>query len=164
MLLGAALGLALALALSRLFASLAPVYTVAALVAGSLVGLAVTAGVVRIRGLLRDRSVLDRWVSDVIEELRAAVEQLAAARVLSAEPALIAELAELDEAEAGRLADRVGAIDTELRDHGLAAARAAARRNRDLPALQGALDAVRAELGTEPTAGPATEQEHEHFG
>jgi hypothetical protein len=98
--------------------------------------------------LRQDRAVLDRWVGDAIAELRAVVDKLVAERVLRAETVLIAELAEVDEAEAAKTADHVAAIDAELREHGLAAARAAARRKRDLPAMQRALDTVRAGLST----------------
>jgi hypothetical protein len=146
MLLGAGFGLGVALTISRLFANLAPGYTIAALVAGGVVGLAATVWVL---GRLRqDRAVLDRWVGDAIAELRAVVDKLVADRLLRAETALTAELAEVDEAEAAQAADHVAAIDAELREHGLTAARAAARRNRDLPAMQRALDTVRAELAT----------------
>ena len=148
MLLGAGFGLGVALTISRLFANLAPGYTVAGLVAGGVIGLVVTVWVVGMRGLLHDRAVLDRWVSDVTAELRAAVDQLVAARVLAAETAMAAELAERDETEAAHLGERVAAIDDELRHHGLAAARATARRNRDLPALRAAVEAVREELDT----------------
>jgi hypothetical protein len=45
------------------------------------------------------------------------------------------------------VADRVSAIDSELREHAFAAARAAAARDREMPTVWAALDAVRAELG-----------------
>jgi hypothetical protein len=67
-------------------------------------------------------------------------------RVLKAEPAFVAEQAERDEAEATKIADRVAAIDGELREHGVAAAQASAVRDRELPGLQQALEAVRTEL------------------
>jgi hypothetical protein len=45
------------------------------------------------------------------------------------------------------VSDQVSAIDSELREHAIAAARAAAARDREMPTVQAALDAVRAELG-----------------
>jgi hypothetical protein len=56
-------------------------------------------------------------------------------------------LAGRDEAENARVADQVSAIDSELREHAIAAARAAAARDREMPTVGAALDAVRAELG-----------------
>ncbi|HZE15853.1 MAG TPA: hypothetical protein VE197_09160, partial [Mycobacterium sp.] len=70
---------------------------------------------------------------------------------LAAESVLSAELGEQDEADTARVAHRVSAIDRELREHAVAAARAAALRSREMPTLQAALDKVRAELG-EPGA------------
>jgi hypothetical protein len=156
-LLGAVLGAGLALALCRLFPNLAPVYTVGAAVAGGVVGFAVAAAVVGMRGRLQDRAVLDRWVDDIVGQLRSTVEQLVTARVPAAESALTAERAQADEAEAARLADGVAAIDAELREHALAAARAAAQRNRDLPGFKAALAAVRRELGTDAPPDAASD-------
>jgi Flp pilus assembly protein TadB len=146
MLLGVVFGAGVALTLSRLFADLAPAYTAAGLVAGAAVGLVVAVWVVGMRRLLRDRAVLDRWVADVTGELRAVVEQHVATQVLHAETALTAEQAHRDEADAADAADRVAGIDSELREYAVAAARATAARDRELPALQRALDAVHAEL------------------
>ena len=146
MILGAGFGLGVALVVTRLFAGLAPGLTVAGLVAGGLVGLVVTVWVVGIRGLLHDRAVLDRWVTDVTNMLRSAVEERVATRVLVAETALTSELAHRDEVESATAADRVAEIDAELREHAVETARAAAVRDRRLPPLQQAIDAVRAEL------------------
>ncbi|MCW2655062.1 MAG: hypothetical protein JWR32_6038 [Mycobacterium sp.] len=155
MLLGAGLGLGVALILSRPFADLAPAYTAAGLAAGAVVGMGLAAWVVGTRGLLHDRAVLDRWVAEVIGELRAVLERHVAERVLGAETALSAEQAEHDEVEADNVADQVAGIDAELREHGVAAARAATLRNRERPHLQRALDAVQAELDG-GTAGAET--------
>ena len=146
MILGAGFGFGVALAVTRLFAGVAPGLTIAGLVAGGLVGLFLTLWVVGIRGLLHDRSVLDRWVGDVTATLRSAVEERVATRVLAAETTLISDLAARDEVESATAADRVADIDAELREHGVATAKAAAVRDRRLPALQQALDAVCAEL------------------
>ena len=146
MILGAGFGLGVALAVTRLFAGLAPGLTVAGLAAGGLVGLLVTVWVVGIRGLLHDRAVLDRWVTDVTATLRSAVEERVATRVLAAETALTSDLAARDEVESAMAADRVAEIDAELREHAVATAKAAVVRDRRMPPLQKALEAVRAEL------------------
>ena len=103
--------------------------------------------VVHIRGLLRDRALLDRWAGDVTSSLRSVVEELVATRVLVAESVLSTALIARDEAENAQVADQVSAIDSELREHAIAAARAAAVRDREMPTVKAALDAVRAELG-----------------
>jgi hypothetical protein len=147
MLLGAGFGLGVALTLSRLVAGLAPGLTVAGAVACVAIGLAVTFLVVNIRGLLHDRALLDRWVGDATSSLRSVVEELVATRVLVAESVLSTALVAREEAENTRVSDQVSAIDSELREHAIAAARAAAVRDREMPTVKAALDAVRAELG-----------------
>ncbi len=74
--------------------------------------------------------------------------------MLTAESSLTAALSEQDEVESARVAEQVGVIDTELREHAVVGARAAAVRGREMPTLQAALEAVRAELGdpAEPAA------------
>jgi hypothetical protein len=146
LILGAGFGTGVALAVTRLFAGLAPGLTIAGLVAGAVAGLLLTVWVVGIRGLLQDRAVLDRWVADVAAELRATVEERVATRVLAAESALSSDLAAREEAESASAAERVAEIDAELREHAVATAKAAAVRDRRLPLLQKALDAVSAEL------------------
>lgn len=146
MILGAGFGLGVALAVTRLFAGLAPGLTIAGLVAGGLVGLLLTVWVVGIRALLQDRAVLDRWVTDVTATLRSTVEERVATRVLAAETAFTSDLAARDEVESATAADRVAEIDAELREHAVATAKAAVVRDRRLPQLQEALSAVRAEL------------------
>jgi hypothetical protein len=146
MVLGAGFGFGVALAVTRLFAGLAPGLTIAGLVAGGLVGLALTVWVVGIRGLLQDRVVLDRWVTDVTATWRAVVEERVATRVLAAEAELTSDLAARDEVESATAADRVAEIDGELREHAVATAKAAAVRDRRVPPLQEALSKVRAEL------------------
>ena len=151
MILGAGFGLGVALAVTRLFAGLAPGLTIAGLVAGAVVGLVLTVWVVGLRGLLQDRAVLDRWVTDVTASLRSAGEERVATRVLAAEAALTSDLAARDEADGSTAADRVAEIDAELREHAVATARAVSARDRRLPALQRALDTVRLELYGERT-------------
>ncbi|HET9874539.1 MAG TPA: hypothetical protein VFQ37_02090 [Mycobacterium sp.] len=145
-LLGIGFGLGVALTLSRLFAGLAPQLTAAGAAVGAVIGLAVTVWVVSTRGLLHDRAVLDRWVSEVAAALRSTAEELVALRVLSAESVLSAELAERNESEGVQVADQVAALDGELREHAAATARAAALRDREMLVLRRALAAVRAEL------------------
>jgi hypothetical protein len=151
MLLGAGFGLGVALTLSRLVGGLASRLSPALAAAGAVgcvaVGIAVTFVVIHIRGLLRDRSLLDRWAADVTSSLQSTVEELVATRVLVAEALLSTALLARDEAENAQVADQVSAIDSELREHAIAAARAAAVRDREMPTVQAALDAVRAELG-----------------
>ena len=151
MLLGAGFGLGVALTLSRLVRGVAsrlgPGLTIAGAVACVAIGLAVTFVVINIRGLLRDRALLDRWAGDVTSSLRSVVEELVATRVLVAESVLSTALMAQNEAETALVADQVSAIDTELREYAMAAARAAAARDREMPTVTAALDAVRAELG-----------------
>jgi hypothetical protein len=163
LLLGVIFGLGIALAVSRLFADLAPAYTAAGLTAGAAVGLAVAVWAIGMRRAASDRAVLDRWVADVISELRAVVEQHVATRVLHAESVLTAEQAQRDEAEAANVADRVAVIDRELREHAVAAAQATASRDRELPALQRALDAVHAELNGDSARNSENETENDNL-
>ena len=155
MVLGAGFGLGVALAVSRLFADVAPGLRIAGLVAGGLLGLLLTVWVVGIRRVLHDRAVLDRWVTEVTTSLRSTVEELVATRVLAEEAELTAELTARDEVEGARAVDRIAEIDAELREHAIATARAGALRDRRLPSLRRALDAVSAELASSPTTAPA---------
>jgi hypothetical protein len=158
LLLGAGFGLGVGLTLSRVLAGLAPRRNPGLEVAGAVaclaVGLAITFVVVTLRGLLRDRALLDRWAGEVTVSLRFVVEELVATRVLVAESVLTTALATRDEAENARATDQVSAIDSELREYAIAAARAAAARDRQMPTVQAALDAVRAELGDPGTPAP----------
>lgn len=165
--LGAGFGLGVALTLSRLLAGLAPRFnawlnpwlTGAGIVGCVAVGLVLTLWVVHTRALLSDRAVLDRWTGDVMAALRCVLDELVAGRVLAAESLLSTALSGRDEAEHARVAHQVSVIDAELREHTIAAARAAALRDRELPAIQAALDAVRKELGEPgiPTVGTRSE-------
>jgi hypothetical protein len=158
MLLGVGFGVGVALTLSRLVAGVArrlnPAVEIAGAVACVAVGLAVTFLVVNLRALLHDRALLDRWVGDLTSSLRLAVEELVATRVLAAESLLSTGLAVRDEAANEQVSEQVGAIDTELREHAIAAARAAAARDREMPIVTAALDAVRAELREAVTPVP----------
>ena len=151
LLLGAGFGLGVALMLSRVVAGLTPRLNPGLEIAGAAacvaIGLAITFVVVNLRGLLRDRALLDRWAGQVTASLQSVVEELVATRVLVAESVLTTALAARDEAENARVADQVSAIDSELREYAIAAARAAAVHDREMPTVQAALDAVRAELG-----------------
>lgn len=151
MLLGAGFGLGVALTLSRLVAGVAhglnPLTQIAGAAACVAIGLAVTFLVVNLRGLLHDRALLDRWAGDATSSLRSAVEEFVATRVLVAESVLSTALLAREEAENARVSEQVSAIDSELREHAIAAARAAAVRDREMPTIASALEAVRAELG-----------------
>ena len=142
-LLGAGFGLGVALTLSRLFADLAPGWAAAGAVGCAVIGVALTLWVVGTRGLLHDRAVLDRWVGEVTAGLRTAAEERVATRVLSAESAFSTAAAERDAAESARVDDEVANIDSQIREHSLARTRAAAARDRQLPAIARALVAVR---------------------
>ncbi|MGA5543024.1 hypothetical protein ACPCIR_14320 [Mycobacterium sp. NPDC051198] len=144
--LGAGFGLGVAVAVSRLLVGAAPRLAVAGLVVGAVVGLLLAVWVVGTRALLHDRAVLDRWVGEITTTLRSAVEQLVATRVLAAESALTTEQAAREEADGAAAAEKTAAMDAELREHAIATARAAAQRDRRIPPLQRALEAVRADL------------------
>jgi hypothetical protein len=150
-LLGAGFGLGVALTLSRLLADLAPQWTVAGVVACAAVGVVLTLWVVGTRGLLHDRAVLDRWVAEVVSGLRAGLEERVATRLLAAESALGVAAAERDNEDSARVDQAVAAIDREIHQLATARARAVAERELRMPALNRALDVVRAELG--PAAG-----------
>jgi len=158
--LGIGFGLGVALTLSRVFAHLAPGLAAAGAAGCAIAGVVATVWVVRVRALLRDRVVLDRWVGQATNAVRSSVQELVALRVVAAESALTAELAGRNEAEAARAAERVAGLDRELREHAAATARAAAVRDRRLPALRRALDNVRAELGESSLANAAETVEH----
>ena len=151
MLLGAGFGLGVALTLGRLVGGLAsrlgPGLAIGGAVACVAIGLAVTFWVVNTRALLHDRALLDRWAGDATSSLRSVVEELVATRVLAAESVFNTALMAHDESENAQVADEVNAIDGELREHGIAGARAAAARDREMPAIEAALDAVRTQLG-----------------
>ncbi len=144
--LGAGFGLGVAVVVSRLFAGLSPEPTVAGMAASAVVGLAVTVWMVRIRALLHDRAVLDRWVSAVITAVRSAAEERVVTRMLAAEAALMS--AHIGRADAQRLAagQQIPGIDAKLRDLASATARAEAARDRELPSLQRTLEAIREAL------------------
>jgi hypothetical protein len=151
MLLGAGFGLGVALTLSRLLGGVAsrlsPVLAIAAAVACVVVGLVATFVVINIRGLLRDRALLDRWAGDVTSSLQSVTEELVATRVLVAESVLTKAVMAQDATENAEVTEQVTAIDGELREHAMAAKRAAAAHDREMPAVLAALEAVRAELG-----------------
>ncbi|CQD04087.1 hypothetical protein BN1232_00591 [Mycobacterium lentiflavum] len=151
LLLGVGFGAGVALTLFRLVSGLAQRLNPALEIAGALACVALGAGVtvlvVRLRALLHDRALLDRWTGDLTSALKSVVEELVATRVLTAEALLSTGLVAHDEAENTQVSEQVSVIDTELREHAIAAARATAAREREMPTVQAALDAVRAELG-----------------
>jgi hypothetical protein len=85
--LGVGFGLGIALASSRLLAGSAQGPSVVGLAIGLAVGLAVVVWVVRVRGLLHDRALLDRWVTEVAATLRWHGEAMVAECLLAVESA-----------------------------------------------------------------------------
>lgn len=129
--LGAGFGLGVMLALTRLLTGVAPHETAAAMLAGVVAGAAVTVWVVRARGLLHDRAVLDRWIQQAVHTLRCAAEERVADRMLTAEAAAASATAVEDAAAAARL----GEVEAELRDQRRRAERADAEFVRARAAL-----------------------------
>lgn len=98
--LGGGFGLGIALAFSRLLAGLDRGPSLVGLAAGFAVGLTLVVWVVRTRGLLHDRALLDRWVTEVAASLRWHGEAVVAERALAAELACV-------QARAGRASGAV---------------------------------------------------------
>ncbi|CAA0124827.1 Uncharacterised protein [Mycolicibacterium vanbaalenii] len=144
--LGAGFGLGVALVLSRLFSGLAPGFTGAAASTG--VGLAVTVWVVRVRTLLHDRAVLDRWVDDAITTLRQVLEERVVLAVLAVESALVSQHLARHDTENSAVAARVAEIDAELREHRRAAAPTRTVPDGATPSSRQQLEAVRTALAT----------------
>jgi hypothetical protein len=94
MVLGAGFGLGVALTLSRLTSQLGDGFEAIGLLAGGGAGLLLTIWVVGIRGVLHDRALMDRWVGEVASTLRSCAEEMIARRLLEAEIAFTAELAD----------------------------------------------------------------------
>jgi hypothetical protein len=144
--LGAGFGLGVAVVVSRLFAGLSPEPTVAGMAASAVVGLAITVWIVRIRALLHDRAVLDRWVSAVITAVRSAAEERVVTRMLAAEAALMSAYIARGDAQRLAAGQQIPGIDSELSELASATARAEAARDRELPSLQRTLEAIREAL------------------
>ncbi|MGH3643279.1 MAG: hypothetical protein ACRDUX_30155 [Mycobacterium sp.] len=87
--LGVGFGLGIALASSRLLAGLARGPSLLGLAVGLAVGLTLVVWVVRVRGLLHDRALLDRWVTEIAMTLRWHGEAVVAERLLAAESACV---------------------------------------------------------------------------
>lgn len=83
--LGVGFGSGIALACSRLLAGLVPGASALGWAVGTVAGLALVVWVVRARGLLHDRALLDRWVVEVAAALRWHGEAMVAERLLIAE-------------------------------------------------------------------------------
>ncbi len=155
--LGAGFGLGIALLVSRFSAGLAPRNPGAGLTAAAVVGLAVTVWMVRSRGLLHDRAMLDRWVNEVIREVRAVVEEQVIIRVLTAEAVLSPKYVASVDAQKRAVDLRIAAIEAELREQAREIAQAEDVRDRELPPLREALQAVRTVLAeVNPTESDVT--------
>jgi hypothetical protein len=110
--LGLGFGLGIALASSRLLVGVAPGLSAAGLAVGAAAGLALVVWVVRARGLLHDRALLDRWVVEVAATLRWHGEAMIAERLLSAESQWVA--ARSRGAPTGGLGHASGAASADL--------------------------------------------------
>jgi hypothetical protein len=152
-LLGAGFGLGVALTLSRMLAGVVPGPVAAAGCARAGVGLMLW--VIAARGLLRDRAVLERWVSEVTA-LRGTLEERVAARVLAAESVFGSALAERDVTAAARLRDEVAALDREIAERRAAQARAVAADDRRLGAIGAELCRLRADGAPNRPDNPGT--------
>lgn len=144
--LGAGFGLGVALVVARLLSGLAAAPTVAGPAAGAVAGMAVTVWVVRVRGLLHDRAVLDRWVGEATAAVRSMAEEQVVTRMVAAEAALMSAHAAPVDTRGPTVGQRIAEIDAELREHERALDRAEAERDRAMPSLQRALEDVRAAL------------------
>lgn len=144
--LGAGFGLGVALTVSRFFAGVAPQWTAAGAAGAVLLGVVLAVWVVGIRGLLHDRALLDRWVTEVIAGLRATAEERVATRVLAAEAVLSTAAAQRDAEQAAEVDKAVAAVDREIRAHTLARAQAVAERDQRRPVIERAAGVVAAEL------------------
>ena len=85
------------------------------MIVGALSGFALTAWLVMTRALLQDRALLDRWVTEVVATTRWHGEESIASRLLAAELAFVAASSAREEAESAVLAERLDALDAELR-------------------------------------------------
>ncbi|OYN81108.1 hypothetical protein [Mycolicibacterium sphagni] len=146
MLLGAGFGLGIALTITRLLADLAPQWALRGAIGGAVLGLIVTLWVVSVRGLLRDRAVLDRWVVEVTAGLRTAMEEWVATQVLAAEASMGRAGAERDAVDGADMEDAVARIDAEIREQTVRRARAAAVRDRAVAAVRAELEGERLRL------------------
>lgn len=149
--LGAGFGLGVGVVVTRLVTGLIPGMEVGGPLAGVLAGLVLTLWVVGIRGLLHDRALLDRWVADAANTLRAVLEERVASRVLVAERMWTSAAAARDEHESAASEERLAEIDAELREHAAQTARAAGMRDRRLQSLHRSLHTVQARIDR---AGP----------
>lgn len=145
-LLGAGFGLGVALTVSRFFAGVAPEWAAVGAVGAAVLGIVLTLWVVGTRGLLHDRALLDRWVSEVVARLRAAVEERVATRVLAAEAVLSSAAAERDARDAAAYDKTVAAVEREIREHAVARAHATTERDKRLPVIARAIAVVTTEL------------------
>jgi len=144
--LGVGFGLGVALVVARLLSGLAAEPTVGGPAAGAIAGMAVTVWVVRVRGLLHDRAVLDRWVGEATAAVRSMAEEQVVTRMVAAEAALMSAHAAPVDTRGPTVGQRIAEIDAELREHERALDRAEAERDRAMPSLQRALEDVRAAL------------------
>lgn len=146
--LGAGFGFGVALVLARFLAGLAPGLTVVGSLVGGVAGLVLSAWVVRVRAVLRERAVLDRWITEATSATRAAVEERVATRLLAAETALTSARLLAGAAADGEAAERIASCDAEMLELSRADARIAAVRARCVPGLQRVMATIQCGLRT----------------
>ncbi len=142
-LLGAGFGLGVALTVTRLLADFAPQWALGGAIGGGLLGLVVTLWVVSVRGLLRDRAELERWVVEVTAGLRSATEEWVVTQVVAAEASAGRAAAARDVIDGADMEASVARIDAEIREHMVRRGRATAARNRSLAAVRAELDRLK---------------------
>jgi xanthosine utilization system XapX-like protein len=88
--LGAGFGCGVSLTIGRLVADLRPAGTPAVAVVCGLIGLALTSWIIQARRLLAERAAAERWMVDVLANLRSELEERTLTRMLLAELAAVA--------------------------------------------------------------------------
>ncbi|MDA2892449.1 hypothetical protein PDG61_16130 [Mycolicibacterium sp. BiH015] len=113
--LGAGFGFGVAVVVTRFVAGLAPGLAAAGLATGVGIGTATAVWVIRARGLLHVRAVLQSWVADTSAAVRAAAEEKVATSVLDAEAIWASEGAAAAADEDAEYVRRTASIDAEIR-------------------------------------------------
>lgn len=112
--LGAGFGFGVALVVTRFVAGLAPGLAAAGLATGVGAGTATALWVIRARGLLHVRAVLQSWVVDTAASVRATAEEKVATSVLDAEAMWASEGAAAAADEDAEYVRRMVSIDAEI--------------------------------------------------
>lgn len=133
-LIGAGFGIGLALTIWRLLAGIAPDWSLECGVGCAGTGLALAIWTIRARRLIHDRGVLDRWVGDVVDRARTALEGWVSRRMLEVDAEWSEAAAERDAHEGLLHSKQLAVIDRAVRSHPR------------IPAIQQALAAINSEL------------------